>query len=85
MTTKRKHRFASWALQGPGWLLLIYLIYARGISAFDYELGVAMGTQEPIEAVTEIGAAYWYGFALGDLLTNIPILFLILNVNFIHG
>ena len=24
--------------------------------------------------VTEVGAAYWYGFALGDLLTYIPIL-----------
>jgi hypothetical protein len=28
---------------GPGWLLLIYLICAQGISAFDYEMGVAMG------------------------------------------
>ena len=70
----REHGFAFWALQGPGWLLLIYLIYAQGISAFGYELGVAMGTQEPVEMVTEVGAAYWYGFALGDLLTYIPIL-----------
>ena len=74
MTTVRKHGTAFWALQGPGWLLLIYLIYAQGISAFSYELGVAMGTQEPAEAITEVGAAFWYGFALGDLLTYIPIL-----------
>ncbi len=74
MTTMRKHGFAFWALQGPGWLLLIYLIYAQGISAFGYELGVAMGTQEPVEMITEVGAAFWYGFALGDLLTYIPIL-----------
>ncbi len=74
MTTTREHGFAFWALQGPGWLLLIYLIYAQGISAFGYELGVAMGTQEPAEKITEVGAAFCYGFALGDLLTYIPIL-----------
>ena len=74
MTTTRQHGFSFWALQGPGWLLLIWLVYAQGISAFGYELGVAMGTQEPVEKITEVGAAFWYGFALGDLLTYIPIL-----------
>ena len=74
MTTTREHGVAFWALQGPGWLLLLYLIYAQGISAFSYELGVAMGTQESAERITEVGAAFWYGFALGDLLTYIPIL-----------
>lgn len=70
----RKNRVLFWALQVPGWLLLIYLIYAQGISAFGYELGVAMGTQEPPERITEVGAAFWYGFALGDLLVYIPLL-----------
>jgi hypothetical protein len=63
-----------WVLQGPGWLLLLYLVYAQGIPAFDYELGVAMGTQEPSEAITEVGVAFWYGFAFGDLVTYIPLL-----------
>ena len=58
----------------PGWLLLAYLIYAQGISAFSYELGVAMGTQEPSHRISEVGAAFWYGFALGDLLIYIPVL-----------
>jgi hypothetical protein len=71
-TSKREASF--WALQIPGWLLLIYLIYAQGITAFRYDLGVAMGTQEPVEMITEVGAAFWYGFAFGDLLTYIPIL-----------
>ena len=75
MTTTRQQGRSFWALQGPGWLLLIWLVYAQGISAFGYELGVAMGTQEPVEKITEVGAAFWYGFALGDLLTYIPILF----------
>jgi hypothetical protein len=74
MTTTKKHDFNFWAMQGPGWLLLIYLIYAQGITAFGYQLGVAMGTQEPVETITEVGAAFSYGFALGDLLTYIPIL-----------
>lgn len=58
----------------PGWLLLVYLIYAQGITALGYEIGVSMGTQEPAEMITEVGTAFWYGFALGDLLTYIPIL-----------
>ena len=75
MTMTRSKRGASfWVLQTPGWLLLIYLIYAQGITAFGYDLGVAMGTQEPAEMITEVGAAFWYGFAFGDLLTYIPIL-----------
>ena len=74
ITTTRQRGCSFWALQGPGWLLLIWLLYAQGIPAFGYELGVAMGTQEPVERITEVGAAFWYGFALGDLLTYIPIL-----------
>ena len=63
-----------WLLHGPGWLLLAYLIYAQAIPAFDYELGIAMGTQESAEVITEVGAAFWYGFTVGDLLIYIPLL-----------
>lgn len=63
-----------WMIQGPGWLLLLYLVYAQAIPAFDYELGVLMGTQEPRESISAVGAAFWYGFALGDLLVYIPLL-----------
>ena len=69
-----KRDIGFWVLQGFGWLFLIYLIYAQAIPAFDYELGVAMGTQEPAEKITEVGAAFWYGFAVGDLVTYIPLL-----------
>lgn len=61
-------------VQGPGWLLVIYLAYAQGIPAFDYELGVAMGTQEPAGQITEVGAAFWWGFAFGDLVVYLPLL-----------
>ena len=61
-------------LQIPGWLLLIYLVYAQAIPAFNYELGVRMGTQEPAQRITEVGAAFWYGFAFADLLIYIPLL-----------
>ena len=63
-----------WLLQIPGWSLLLYLIYAQAISAFSYDIGVAMGTQESAEQITEVGAAFWYGFAFGDLVTYIPLL-----------
>jgi hypothetical protein len=65
---------AHWGLQIPGCLLLAYLFYAQAIPAFDYELGVRMGTQEPAGNITEVGAAFWYGFALADLAIYIPLL-----------
>ena len=75
MAANLRNRGANfWAIQLPGWLLLIYLVYAQGITAFGYDIGVAMGTQEPVEQITGIGAAFWYGFAFGDLLVYIPIL-----------
>lgn len=69
-----KRQLDVWTVLVPGWLLLAYLIYAQGISAIDYELGVAMGTQEPAELITEVGRAFWYGFAFGDLSVYIPLL-----------
>ena len=63
-----------WWLQIPGWLLFVYLVYAQAIPAFDYELGVRMGTQESAQRITEVGAAFWYGFAFADLVVYIPLL-----------
>ncbi len=63
-----------WMLQIPGWLLVAYLVYAQVPPAFDYELGVSMGTQEPASRVTEVGAAFWYGFAFGDTVFYVPVL-----------
>ena len=69
-----KRGIGFWLLQVPGWLLLFYLIYAQAIPAFSYETGVAMGTQEPSEQITEVGVAFWYGFAFADLVIYIPLL-----------
>lgn len=69
-----KRNLGYWMIQGPGWLLLLYLVYAQAIPAIDYELGVSMGTQESAETITAVGVAFWYGFALGDLLVYIPLL-----------
>lgn len=70
----KKAAVSFWAIQGPGWLLLLYLVYAQAIPAFNYDLGVTMGTQEPAKTVTEVGVAFWYGFAFGDLVVYIPLL-----------
>ncbi|MGI9261769.1 MAG: hypothetical protein ACR2QR_07025 [Woeseiaceae bacterium] len=70
----RERNSPQYLIQIPGWLLLIYLVYAQAIPAFDYELGVRMGTQEPAETITEVGTAFWYGFAFADLVFYIPIL-----------
>ena len=75
MVTEMKNRnIGFWVIQVPGWLLLLYLVYAQAIPAFNYDLGVTMGTQEPAEKITEVGVAFWYGFALGDLVVYIPLL-----------
>lgn len=63
-----------WFLQATGWLLFAYLVYAQGIPAFDYDLGVKMGTQEPAEQITEVGVSFWYGFAFADAAIYIPLL-----------
>ena len=65
-----------WSLQGPGWLLPVYLLIAQAPAAFSYELGVAMGTQEPAGMISEVGTAFWHGFAIADTLIYIPLLFL---------
>jgi hypothetical protein len=69
-----KRDIGFWLLQVPGWLLLLYLIYAQAIPAFSYDMGVAMGTQESAEQITEVGTAFWYGFAFADLVSYIPLL-----------
>lgn len=71
MMTDRRDLFL---IQIPGWLLLLYLVYAQVPAAFDYDLGVRMGTQEPARSITEVGAAFWYGFAFADLVVYIPLL-----------
>lgn len=61
-------------IQVSGWLFLGYLVYAQGIAALSYDYGVAMGTQEPVENITRVGKAFWYGFAVGDAVFYIPLL-----------
>ncbi len=62
------------ALQVPGWIGVVLLILGQGIAAIDYDLAVRMGTQESAAVVTEVGVAFWYGFAFGDLVVYIPLL-----------
>ena len=69
-----KRHVDFWTVQCPGWLLLFYLVYAQATAAIDYDLAVSMGTQESAAAITEDGTAFWYGFAVGDLLVYIPLL-----------
>ena len=76
MFMKEGKGFGFWFLQLTGWILLVYLIFAQGIAAFSYDLGVAMGTQESVAQVTEVGTAYWYGFPFGDIMPYIPLLLL---------
>ncbi|MEO1243267.1 MAG: hypothetical protein AAFX54_15255 [Pseudomonadota bacterium] len=72
----KKFGISTLIFQAIGWLFLVYLIVMQGVSAFNYELGVAMGAQEPAETVSEVGVAFWKGFAVADIATYIPLLML---------
>ncbi|MGI9394277.1 MAG: hypothetical protein ACR2OY_06490 [Boseongicola sp.] len=66
--------FAFWFIQIPGWALLFYLLIAQCIPAFSYQIGIRMGTQEPAESITDVGVAFFKGFAVGDLVVYVPLL-----------
>ena len=70
----KKQPASFWFLQVSGWLFAAYLVYAQGVSALDYDYGVAVGTQEGATQITEVGTAFWYGFAFGDAVFYIPLL-----------
>ncbi|MCP5090146.1 MAG: hypothetical protein GY949_04405, partial [Gammaproteobacteria bacterium] len=72
MSDSDKRGTDFWAIQVPGWALLLYLAYAQAPAAFSYDLGVRMGTQESAETITVVGTAFWYGFSFGDLVVYIP-------------
>ena len=65
---------AFWVIQLPGWLLFAYLVAAQCTAAVSYAFGVRLGTQEPAERITEVGVAFFKGYAGADLLFYVPLL-----------
>ncbi len=63
-----------WVLQLPGWLLFVYLVVAQCTAAVNYSTGIRMGTQEPAERITEVGVAFFKGYAGADLVFYVPLL-----------
>lgn len=65
---------AFWIIQIPGWLLFAYLVTAQCTAAVNYTLGVKMGTQESAERISEVGVAFFKGYAGADLVFYVPLL-----------
>ena len=65
---------AFWVIQVPGWLLFAYLVVAQCTAAVSYALGVKIGTQEPAERITDVGVAFFKGYAGADLIFYVPLL-----------
>lgn len=63
-----------WFIQIPGWSLFAYLVYAQCPAAFNYRLGVRMGTQEPAEQISEVGVAFSWALTFADLVFYTPLL-----------
>lgn len=57
-----------------GWLLWAVLAFAQGLSALHYDLGVALGFQRSAAMITEVGRAWWQGFAVADLLIYVTLM-----------
>lgn len=74
---------ASWLIQIPGWLLFAYLVAAQCTAAVSYSLGVQMGSQESADRITEVGVAFFKGYAVADLIFYTPLLGLGLVGNFL--
>lgn len=81
----RISEFATWFIQLPGWLLFFYLAIAQCLSALSYPLGVKMGVQEPASRVTEVGVAFWKGYAGADLVFYTPLLGIGLAADFLEA
>ena len=75
--------FAFWLVQIPGWMLFAYLLAAQCTAAVSYALGVRMGTQEPAQRITEVGVAFFKGYAGADLVFYTPLLGLGLIAHFL--
>jgi hypothetical protein len=69
-TTMRRFLF----LQLTSWIFLAYLFVAQVIPVFDYDIGIAMKTQESIQEVGPIGVAFYKGFAASDALVYLPLM-----------
>jgi len=65
---------AFWMIQFPGWMLFAYLLVAQCTAAMNYSLGEKMRTQEPSKHITEIGVAFFKGYAGADLVFYAPLL-----------
>ena len=65
---------AFWLIQIPGWLLFAYLLIAQCTSAVSYAFGIRMGMQEPAGRITEVGVAFFKGYAGADLVFYVPLL-----------
>ena len=63
-----------WVLQVVGWLLVVWYAVTQCFAALFWDKAVAWGLQEGADRITEVGVAFWYGFAFGDLVFYAPLL-----------
>jgi hypothetical protein len=54
--------------------MVIWLTLTQCFSAIFWDKAVEWGLQDGPDAVTEVGSAFWYGFAFGDLVFYVPLL-----------
>ncbi|MFC1767294.1 hypothetical protein ACFLZ2_01920 [Candidatus Margulisiibacteriota bacterium] len=57
-----------------GILLAILLLCGQTTALFNYDLTVALGLQESVNEVGNVGIAYAKGFGFGDTLIYLPLL-----------
>lgn len=65
---------AFFFLQLTSWLFVGYLFVSQVLSVVNYELGVAMGTQESLQVVGSTGVAFNKGFMVADTVFYLPLM-----------
>ena len=72
MNTERDIGF--WVLISVGILLTFLLIAGQTFSLISYDSAAALGLQESVEEISEVGVSFAKGFAFGDTVIYIPLL-----------
>jgi len=70
----KKRRIGFWSLISIGILLGVFLIVGQTFSLINYDLAIALGSQESEQEIGKVGIAFGKGFAFSDTVIYIPLL-----------
>ncbi|GFH45345.1 hypothetical protein CTEN210_01819 [Chaetoceros tenuissimus] len=73
INSKKTNRLRNLFLQTTSWMFVSVLFVGQVLPIIDYEIGVKMGTQEPVEQVGKTGVVFNKGFIFADSVFYVPL------------